>query len=81
MIRQKEMEEREYLEALFENNEYTYETELNEKLYAKFKEHFRTKVLRNDENDLLTHHTFVMNSPAPYISETEARKSSEPRNL
>jgi hypothetical protein len=33
MERRRELEEREYLEALFANNEYTTDTELNEKLH------------------------------------------------
>ena len=56
--RQKESEEREYLEALFENNEYTYDTDLNEKLYQMFKKNFKSKVMRNDQNDLIPHHSF-----------------------
>ena len=47
------------MNVLFENNEYTYDNELNEKLYKMFKEDFKRRVARNDDNDLVRHHTFV----------------------
>ena len=76
--RQKDLEEQEYLNILFENNEYTYDNVLNEKLYKLFENDFKRRVARNDETDLIRHHTFVASRPAPFISESEARA---PRSL
>jgi hypothetical protein len=76
--RQKELEEQEYLNILYENNEYTYDNVLNEKLYKLFENDFKRRVARNDDTDLIRHHTFLASKPAPFISESEARA---PRNL
>ena len=66
------------MEALLENNEYTYDTDLNEKLYQMFKENFKRRVARNDENDLVRHHSLVEKRPLQRVAGNEARA---PRSL
>jgi hypothetical protein len=54
--RRRDAEERLYLENLYQNQEFTLDTKINEKVYALFVEDFKRNHIRNDDVDLLPHH-------------------------
>lgn len=59
--KRKQQEERLYLQNLFDKKESTLDTETNKKLYNLFLTDFKLRVLRNDEVDLVPHHSISNN--------------------
>lgn len=58
--RRREIEEKQYLQKLYENGEFTMDYKTNEKLYGLFLEDFKQNLLRNDEKDLVSHHSLIL---------------------
>lgn len=48
---------------MFDNNEYSNDAKINDKLYKISIVNFKTKVLANDDNDLLPHHDLTVGNP------------------
>lgn len=63
------------LQKMFENNEYSNDTKVNDKLYKLSMQNFKTKVLVNDDNDLIPHHELTVGNPHLSLFATS------PRNL
>ena len=51
---------------MVDNNEYANDTKTNDKLHKLLIQNIKTKVLRNDDNDLVPHHEFQ--APSPQLS-------------
>ena len=74
-MKAKERDEQMRIEKMFENNEYSNDTKINDKLYKMSMKNFKTKVLANDDNDLLPHHELTVGNPHLSLF------ASFPRNL
>ncbi|TNV79791.1 hypothetical protein FGO68_gene10759 [Halteria grandinella] len=69
--KRREMEERLYLENLYQNQEFTLDTKINEKLYSLYVEDFKRNHIRNDDVDLLPHHELevsLFDAPAQSVN-------------
>ena len=63
------------IEKMLENNEYSNDTKINDKLYKMSMKNFKTRVLANDDNDLIPHHELTVGNPHLSLF------ASSPRNL
>jgi hypothetical protein len=75
--KRRELEEKAYVQSLFENGELTTDPRINEKVQRLVVEDFRRRHVKNDEIDLVPHHTlFTTKEVEPPIS-----LSAKPRAL